>query len=50
MESQIKNANSKQYQLGVLSNIENNMSAEMRDSLYNWSIVKMYLLQHTHKG
>ena len=50
MESQIKNANSKEYQLGVLSNIENNMSTDMRDSLYNWSIVKEYLLQHTRQG
>lgn len=50
MKSSIENADSKEWQLGVLRNIERLMPKAHRKRNYNWAIVRDYLLQHTRKG
>jgi len=50
MESQILNPESKEWQLGLLLNIEQFMPNAQRKDLQNWCIVKGYLLKHTSNG
>lgn len=50
MESQIENPESKEWQLGVLKNIEQNIPKTHRKEMQNWVIVKNYLTGHTNKG
>ena len=47
---QIIDANEPKFLLGVMRNIEQNMSKNMRKSSLNWVLVKEYLLSHTNKG
>jgi hypothetical protein len=50
VESQVEDASSAQYQLGVMRNVEENMSKAKRSKTYNWVLVQRYLLSHTSKG
>jgi hypothetical protein len=49
-ESSVKDGNSKEWQIGVLRNIEQNMDKSERKRCYNWVIVRDYFLMHTNKG
>lgn len=50
MESQIDEPESAKYQLGVMRNVELEISKAKRARTPNWVLVKDYLLGHTSKG
>lgn len=47
---QMLDANSREYQLGLLRSYQHDMDIDIRNATYNWSIVKNVLLGHTSKG
>jgi hypothetical protein len=49
-DSQITNAASAEWQIGVLRSIETDMPKRKRKSTPNWKMVQDYLLGHTSKG
>lgn len=38
------------FQLGIMRNVERQISVQKRKSMQNWQLVQDYLLQHTSKG
>lgn len=48
--NQIENANSPEYQVGILLNIECEMPKAKRKRIRNVEMVQKYLLRHTSKG
>jgi hypothetical protein len=48
--SQVLDPESKEFQLGILRNIEREMPRQKRKHTLNWVIVQDYLLGHTSKG
>lgn len=46
-DSEIKNANSAEYQLGILRNIKREFRCK---KTLNWVFVQKFLLSHTSKG
>lgn len=50
IESQIDNAESKEYQLMLMQEIEQTIPKTVRKRTYNWELVQNYLLGFTSKG
>ena len=48
--SQVDNADSAEFQLGIMRNVEHEISKNARRRFQNWQLVGDYLLQHTSKG
>ena len=48
--SMVDNADSVAFQLGVMRNVECEISRATRKRFQNWQLVRDYLLQHTSKG
>ena len=50
MENQINEPESAKWQLGVLRNIQQEMTTKQRRETQNWQIVRDYFLFHTNKS
>lgn len=50
MESQTDNPESAEFQLGIMRNVEREISKAKRKRTPNWVLVGDYLLRHTRKG
>ena len=48
--SQVDNSDAVQFHLGIMRNVENEISRQKRKHTQNWVLVQNYLLGHTSKG
>lgn len=49
-ESQVDNAAAPEFHLGIMLNVEREISKKVRKATPNWALVQDYLLGHTSKG
>ena len=50
LKSMVPNADSREFQLGIMKNVEREISKAERRRTPNWALVQDYMLGHTSKG